>query len=102
MRRHLRLLVGVTLIGFTALSVFNVVADNADVVALAETQACGKPKCAVQKTREARQPFGQSFQFQTVLKDRNQPSTRDGGLVDVDCHRAAYLVGPYTCARDEP
>jgi hypothetical protein len=97
-RRHA---VTVLLLGFTAVCVYNVAADNAEVVALAETQACGKPHCAVQKTRESRNPFGQSFQFQTVLKNRNQPAERDGGLVDVDCHRAAYLVGPYACARDE-
>lgn len=99
--RASRHIVTAVLLGFTAVCVYNVVADNAEVVALAETKACGAPKCAIQKTRESRTPIGQSFQFQTVLKDRNQPATKDGGVVDVDCHRALYLVGSYDCARDE-
>ena len=89
------------LLCFVGVSIYNVVADNAEVVALGETAACGAPHCAVAKTREMRHPFGQSFTFQTSMKHLSQPY-ETGGMVDVGCHRAAYLVGTYSCARDTP
>ncbi len=89
------------LLCLVAVCVYNVVADNTDVVAQAETAACGAPRCALTKTRELRHPFGQSFTFQTSVKHRSQP-LESGGMVDVACHRSFYLVGPYSCARDTP
>ena len=86
------LLIGVTITGF-----INVFSDNAEVIAMAQTAACGKPNCAYQMTRQARNPIMQSFTFQTVLTERrniNQQTT-----VDVDCRRSLWLVGQYSCER---
>jgi hypothetical protein len=80
------------LLCLAVVAVYNVISDNADVVALAETAACGTPKCALSKVKEFRQPFGQSFTFQTSMK----PQT----LVDIDCHRGYVLVGTYACKRE--
>lgn len=92
-----RPLISVLLIGVTITGFINVFSDNSEVIALAETAACGKPKCTYQMTRTSRNPIMQSFTFQTVLTERrniNQQTT-----VDVDCHRSLYLVGEYSCER---
>ena len=96
-RSFVRPAISVLLIGLTIAGAINVFSDNADVKAMAEIAACGKPKCSYQMTREARNPVMQSFTFQTVLTERkniNQQTT-----VDVDCHRSLYLVGEYSCER---
>jgi hypothetical protein len=97
-RNFVRPVISVLLIGVTITGFINVFSDNAEVIAMAETAACGKPSCAYQMTRQSRNPIMQSFTFQTVLTERrniNQQTT-----VDVDCHRSLYLVGPYSCARE--
>lgn len=71
-----------------SLGIYNVLADNAEVVALAETTACGKTKCSLAMTKMMRHPFGQSFTFQT---------NANGGTANVGCRRAFYLLGAYRC-----
>ena len=96
-RTFLRPALSVLLIGVTITGFINVFSDNSDVIALAETAACGKPSCTYQTTRVSRNPIMQSFTFQTVLTERrniNQQTT-----VDVDCHRSLWLVGAYSCER---
>lgn len=77
--------------GVTIAGLVNVYADNADVIARAESAACGSPKCSVQMTRMSRSPLEQSFTFQTSDKSR--------GIAEVTCKRAYVLVGDYSCAR---
>lgn len=74
----------------TALGLYNVYGDNAEVRARAEALACGKKDCAVRITSQSRSPIGQQFEFQT------EGSTR----VTVDCRRAAWLLGGYQCERE--
>ncbi len=96
-RRIVRPVISVLLIGITITGFINVFSDNSEVIKLAQTAACGKPDCAYQMVREARNPIMQSFTFQTTLTERrniNQSMT-----VDVDCHRAFWLVGEYSCER---
>jgi hypothetical protein len=96
-RNFIRPVITVLLIGATITGFINVFADNSDVIAMAQTAACGTPTCAYQTTRVARNPIMQSFTFQTTLTERrniNQQMT-----VDVDCHRSLYLVGSYSCER---
>jgi hypothetical protein len=79
----------------TAIGLYNVYSDNADVKALAEKTACGERACAAKLTRESRTPLGQSFTYQTRLV---RAGTIDrSASVDVDCQRAFYLVGEYRC-----
>jgi hypothetical protein len=73
----------------TALSLYNVYADNRDTVALAESIACGSAGC-VRMLRAERTPIGQNFSFQTNL----QPAQTKA----VSCQRAYLLVGSMSCA----
>ncbi len=76
----------------SALAVYNVFSDNADVKKLAEQTACDRPGCAISTTRIERSPIGQSFGFQTAPGASN--------TVSVTCRRTLFLVGEYRCARD--
>lgn len=71
-----------------SLGIYNVLGDNAEVVALAEATACGNAKCSLAMTKMYRNPFGQSFTFQT---------NANGGTASVACRRAFYLIGDYSC-----
>jgi hypothetical protein len=70
----------------TVLGLYNVIADNAEVVVLAKRTGCGSTDCS--QTREARWPWGQSFTFEGKR-----------GSVDVNCRRSLILLGPYDCTR---
>jgi hypothetical protein len=96
-RRVVRPLISVLLIGITITGFINVFSDNAEVIKLAQTTACGTPTCAYQIVREARNPIMQSFTFQTTLTERR--NANQSMTVDVDCHRSLYLVGEYQCER---
>lgn len=94
-RGPLRSLFSLLLLGATALGLYNVYADNADVRALAERTACGARDCSTKVTREARSPLGQSFTFQTRLVQRGK--SQESATADVECRRQYYLLGEYQC-----
>jgi hypothetical protein len=94
-RGVIRSLSSVLLLGGTALGLYNVYADNAEVLALAEKTACGDRPCTAKTTRESRSPLSQSFTFQTELTEKGK--THRGASVDVECKRAFYLLGAYSC-----
>lgn len=83
------------LLGATGLGLYNVYADNKEVVALAERAACGERACSAKVTRESRSPISQSFTFQTRLVEKGRIDR--SASVDVDCQRAFFLVGAYAC-----
>ena len=90
-KRVIRPIISALIIGATALGLYNVFSDNSDVVSLAESVACGKENCSVQMTRQERNPFAQSFAFQTSLKNES--------TVEVRCVRSLYLLGEYDCRK---
>ena len=77
----------------TALSLYNVYADNRDTVAQAERLACGSSGC-VKMLRTERTPIGQTFSFQTKLQPAQTKT--------VSCQRAYLLVGDISCAVTAP
>ena len=88
-KRVLRRSFSVILIAATVLGLYNVYSDNAAVVAMAEATACGGRNCTARITRQERNPFTQSFTFQTSIKSHS--------TVDVTCARSLYLLGDYSC-----
>jgi hypothetical protein len=83
--------ISILIIAATLLGLYNVYGDNSEVVKLAEQAACGEHKCAVTMTRQDRNPFTQSFTFQTDIEKQT--------TVDVRCARSLYLLGGYSCER---
>lgn len=73
---------------FTITAVYNVMSDNAEVLALASASACrGEAStCRAQMTSMERTPFGQTFELATPKRK-----------VEVRCVRALVLVGDYAC-----
>jgi hypothetical protein len=96
-KNFVRPAISVILIGITITGFINVFADNAEVIAMAQTAACGTPTCAYQMTRVSRNPIMQSFTFQTTLTESRNVNRQM--TVDVDCHRSLWLVGEYSCER---
>ena len=90
-KRVIRPIISALIIGATALGLYNVYSDNGDVIALAESVACGKEKCSVQMTRQERNPFAQTFAFQTSLGQQSS--------VEVRCVRSLFLLGEYDCQK---
>ncbi len=93
MRRWLQSGVGLLLMAASAIGVYNVLSDNADVERMAQEAACGggvgkapQASCAARKTMMERTPIAQTFEFATGKKQ-----------VTVRCARAAVLVGDYAC-----
>jgi hypothetical protein len=70
----------------TIAGLYNVIADNAEVLAQAKQIGCGGSDCA--QTRESRWPWAQGFSFQSKR-----------GSVDVTCTRSFVLVGTYACKK---
>lgn len=87
-RGPLRALIPVVLLGLSALGLYNVFADNSEVRQMAQSLAKTPKDSAPRMTREAKNPIGQSFDFQVS----------GSGLVSVNCRRAYYLVGDYSCS----
>lgn len=87
-RGPLRALIPVVLLALSALGLYNVFADNTEVRQMAQALAKTAKDPEPRMTREAKNPIGQSFDFQVTGR----------GLVSVSCHRAFYLVGAYTCS----
>jgi hypothetical protein len=94
-RNLLRPIVFVLCIGVTIAGLINVYADNSDVVAKAQTIACGSSDCAITMTSMGRTPISQSFTFQTRLTTSQQAAS----VVAVECQRQYVLVGDYECRR---
>jgi hypothetical protein len=82
-------------LGVTALGLNNVYGDNADVMKLAESAACGSEGCTFNVLRQERSPFSQKFGFQVRL---TQKGRERGATADVECKREYVLVGAYRCA----
>jgi hypothetical protein len=78
--------VSALIIAATIVGVYNVLADNAQVIAQAKQVACGGVDCSW--TRQARYPWAQEFTFQGAA-----------GSVNIKCTRSFLLVGPYTCIK---
>jgi hypothetical protein len=91
--------VGILLIVASALGVYNVASDNAEVEQLAKEVACGggvgKPAqlgCSAQKSQMVRTPWAQTFDFAT-----SGVASKKAGSVTVRCTRSAVLLGEYGC-----
>jgi hypothetical protein len=81
-------------LGATALGLANTYGDNAEVVKLAETAACGAPGCSLVVTRQARSPLSQAVTFQVSVTERGRERS---ATADVTCKRAYVLLGDYAC-----
>jgi hypothetical protein len=93
MKRWLRSGAGVLLMVASAVGVYNVVSDNAEVERLAEATACGggegktpQAGCVAKKTMMERNAIAQTFEFSTGKRQ-----------VSVRCARAAIFLGAYAC-----
>jgi hypothetical protein len=98
MRRWINSGLGLLLMAASAVGVYNVACDNADVERLAQEAACGggtgKPAqlgCTAQKTKMVRTPWNQAFDFVTGMPGKKS------GTASVNCMRSAVLVGEYSC-----
>jgi hypothetical protein len=89
-------------IAVTAAGLNNVYGSNAEVIAKAETVACGKPSCSVQMTAMSRNPITQTFTFQIAPQGQGSAMVSGSRSVNVDCTREYLLVGAYECARATP
>lgn len=89
--------ISVVLLVGSAIGLYNVYGDNTEVVEEAKRRACSAPVCDAKITRESRSPIGQSFTIQTRVRHAGAPPKDES--VDVECQRAFYLLGDYSCAR---
>jgi hypothetical protein len=94
-RGVLRSVGSVVLLVATALGLYNVYSDDSDVQALAKKVACADRPCEAKLARQSRSPLSESFTFETELTDKARPHR--SASVDVECRRALYLIGEYTC-----
>jgi hypothetical protein len=94
-KRLIRPTISILLVVATALGLYNVYGDDAEVTRLAEQAACGTEKCSVTTLRRERSAFSQGFSFQTTLETKGKPTVS----VDVSCTRSLILLGDYTCAK---
>ncbi|HEX2735632.1 MAG TPA: hypothetical protein VHM70_28725 [Polyangiaceae bacterium] len=83
-------LVAVVCIGGSALAIYNVNSDVAELKKQAEHEACGDKGCQ-QLTGMTRNPTSQVFTFQ--LQSGSAKTTQ------VECSRQFLLFGAYTCKR---
>lgn len=96
-KRFIRPLISVVLIGASVLGLLNVYGDNTEVQASAGTVACGgHDDCTPQLRQFSRSPLGQSFTFALGY----QPGKRNNRPTEaaVRCKRAYILLGAYSCA----
>lgn len=89
MKRAVQTIIFLLCVVFSVAAVVNVLADNAEVEALAVAAACADQgtTCHPQKTRMERTPLAQSFELVTPKR-----------TVEVRCVRALVLVGDYACS----
>ena len=91
-KRLIRPAVSVVIILATALGLYNVYSDNAEVVALAKQVACSdEPKCEATMSSQGRHAFAQTFTFRTNLPRQSS--------AEVSCVRSLYLLGAYRCSK---
>jgi len=95
-RKIIRPVFALLCLAATALGLLNTYGDNTEVKALAEQTACGAPHCSINQLRESRSALTQSFSFQVALVQKGKSS--QGASVDVECKRAQFLFGAYSCA----
>jgi len=88
MKTLIRPLLSGLLLVLTALGLMNVYSDNADVVKMAEAEACAG--CELRTIAVGRSPLEQTFSFQV------DQSTQ---VVSVRCQRSVVLVGSYACSK---
>jgi len=74
-------------------AVYNVYGDNSELLARAQTLACGASPC-VRLLRAKRTPTQQLFTFQTNLSPARSR--------EVHCTRSLLLVGTYACDVTDP
>ena len=77
-RSYLKSFVVLTCVVFSMPGMVNVFSDNADIVAKAKEIGCPRPVCSL--TRMERNPFAQTFEFQSTL-----------GTIGVKCVRVQHL-----------
>ena len=89
MKRAVQTTLFVLCVVFSLAAFVNVLGDNAEVEAMANTVACAGEgtTCRPQKTRMERTPIAQSFELVTGKR-----------TVEVRCARSLVLVGDYACA----
>jgi hypothetical protein len=99
MRRWINSGFGLLLMAASAVGVYNVACDNADVERLAQEAACGggtgkaaQLGCTAQKTKMVRTPWDQTFELVTAVT-----ASKKSGTATVHCMRSAVLVGDYSC-----
>lgn len=94
-RSIVRSMTSVLLLGGTGLGLYNVYFDNTELKAQAQRVACGERPCSARITRESRSPLSQNFSYETALKEKGK--AQRNATVDVECKRAYYLLGEYSC-----
>lgn len=94
-RSVIRSITSVLLFAGTGAGLYNVYFDNTEIKAQAQRTACGDRPCTASITRESRSPIGQSFTYHVELQQKGK--THRTASVDVECKRAYFLVGDYSC-----
>ena len=85
-RSYLKSFVVLTCVVVSIAGMVNVFYDNPDVVAKAKEIGCPRPVCSL--TRMERNPFAQTFEFQST-----------GGTIGVKCVRSSVFFGEYSCEK---
>jgi hypothetical protein len=85
-RSYLKSFVVLTCVVISIAGLVNVFSDNADIVAMAKAMGCTGPVCNL--TRMERNPFAQSFEFQSTA-----------GTIAVKCARSRIFFGDYDCVK---
>ncbi|HMJ55863.1 MAG TPA: hypothetical protein VK540_27515 [Polyangiaceae bacterium] len=85
-RPYLKSFLVLTCVVVSIAGLVNVFSDNADTVVKAKAIGCPRPVCNL--TRMERNPFAQTFEFQSTL-----------GTIGVKCARAGIFFGEYSCVK---
>ena len=85
-RSYLKSFLVLTCVVVSVAGMVNVFSDNADIVAKAKELGCPRPACTL--TRMERNPFAQTFEFQSTV-----------GTIGVKCARSSVFFGDYACAK---
>ena len=86
MRSYLRSFLVLACVVASVAGLINVFSDNADVAAKAKEIGCPRPNCTL--TRMERNPFAQTFEYQSTA-----------GTINVKCARASIFFGEYACTK---
>ena len=85
-RSYLKSFIVLTCVVVSVAGMVNVFSDNAEVVAKAKDIGCPRPACNL--TRMERNPFAQTFEFQSTV-----------GTIGVKCVRSGIFFGEYGCVK---